>query len=66
MLTRRTPVSVAAALLLSACASATPTATTQPPSGADGADTPIAVLEQARDTAEQLGRREAQFESLIP
>jgi len=65
MLGRRALASLVVAALLSACASASPTATTQP-APADGAGTPIEVLDQARDLAEQLGQREAQLGSIAP
>lgn len=66
MKARRALVSIVAALLLSACASAAPTATTQPAPAADRAGTPSAVLNQAREVAEQLNQREAQLESIAP
>lgn len=59
------PAWVGVALLLSACASAPPTATTQP-APADGAGAPIEILDQARELAEQLEQREAQLESIAP
>ena len=62
---RRGLVLVVAAALLSACTSASPTATTQPPP-AEGAGTPMEVLDQARDLAEQLEQREAQLGSIAP
>ncbi len=65
MLGRRALALVVVAALLSACASASPTATTQP-APADGAGTPIEVLDQARDLAEQLEQREAQLGSIAP
>ncbi len=66
MTARRTLASILAALLLGACASSTPTATTLPTPAADRAGTPTAVLNQAREVAEQLDQREAQLESIAP
>jgi uncharacterized lipoprotein YmbA len=66
MLTKRALASVVAALLLSACASATPTATTRPAPAENEAGTPAAVLDQAREVAGQLDQREAQLESIAP
>jgi len=65
MLGRRALALVVVAALLSACASAGPTATTQP-APADGAGTPIEVLDHARELVEQLGQREAQLGSIAP
>jgi outer membrane PBP1 activator LpoA protein len=64
MLAKRALTSVVAALLLNACASATPTTTPRPAENEAG--TPAAVLNQARDVAGQLDQREAQLESIAP
>jgi hypothetical protein len=66
MQARRALASIVAALLLSACASSAPAATTQPAPAADRPGSPAAVLNQAREVADQLNQREAQLESIAP
>jgi hypothetical protein len=52
-------------MALGACATAGPAPTTAPPAG-EQAETPAAVLDQARDVASQLEQREADLESQLP
>ena len=63
---KRTLAGIAAALLLSACASATPTATTRATPAPNPQSGPVVVLDQAREVADQLNQREAELESIAP
>ena len=66
MTPRRALAAVLAALCLGACAAATPAPTTGPAPALDGASTPAAVLEQAREVADQLEQRQAELETMVP